>query len=34
MENIKSNLIENADPPFFIDIAIKKYLSTRSKISK
>ena len=26
IENIKSNLIKNADPPFLIDKAIKKYL--------
>ena len=26
MENIKSNLIKNAYPPFLIDKAIKKYL--------
>ena len=26
IENIKSNLIENAYPPFLIDKAIKKYL--------
>ena len=27
MESIKSNLIENAYPPFLIDKAIKKYLN-------
>ena len=34
MENIKSNLIKNAYPPFLIDKVIKKYLNYKFSINQ